>query len=397
MTLEALGGTTTAPRTWVERAETVVERLAEDSRSRVLLAAPLAQYWSLFPGERGRDLAEWALARATALDAAGRSHVLEFAIPVVSAWSPVERVIDLSRAKLEAAQSAGQIGEVVTGLSVLRRAHLAAGDLARSDEVAREYEELVGAMRVPRFLAGVAQRRAMRALLAGRFVEAEAHAEEAVNLQPTMEFVEGLAVQLFAMRFEQGRLEEVRPAVENWATAPDTRAAWHLGFGALLAELGEHDAAHDAIVPYVERHFATVPHDDLWFLALAAASVVVVAIEDANCAALLYEMLAPQASRVIVGAEGALCWGSIHRILAPLAALLGHADRASTHFEAAMAVHERLGARPFLARDRLGYARFLSENGGDAVRIATLARTGLALAHELGMRSLLARSTDFAV
>jgi hypothetical protein len=76
----------------------------------------------------------------------------------------------------------------------------------------------------------------------------------------------------------------------------------------------------------------------------------------------------------------------MHRFLGPLSALLGNADRAGVHFEAAMALHERLGARPFLARDRLAYARMLRAAGGDAVRVATLERTGAALASELGMR-----------
>ncbi|HET9728069.1 MAG TPA: helix-turn-helix transcriptional regulator, partial [Acidimicrobiia bacterium] len=121
-------------------------------------------------------------------------------------------------------------------------------------------------------------------------------------------------------------------------------------------------------------------------LCIAAAATTIVEIGDPTHAPALYELLAPHASRVIVTAEGALCWGSIHRFLGPLAALLGNSHRASVHFEAAMAVHERLGARPFLARDRLAYARMLRASDGDAVRIETLERTGLALARELGMR-----------
>jgi hypothetical protein len=108
-------------------------------------------------------------------------------------------------------------------------------------------------------------------------------------------------------------------------------------------------------------------------------------------AADLYDLLAPHASRVIVTAQGALCWGSIHRFLGPLCALMSHPDRAAVHFEAAMAVHERLGARPFLARDRLAFATMIRDTGGDSARIEHLERTGLALARELGMRTLTAR------
>ena len=70
---------------------------------------------------------------------------------------------------------------------------------------------------------------------------------------------------------------------------------------------------------------------------------------------------------------------------------MGNGDRASMHFEAAMSIHERLGATPFLARDRLAYARLLRSLGGDRLRIEDLSRTGLALAEQLGMPSVVAR------
>ena len=249
------------------------------------------------------------------------------------------------------------------------------------------------AVRIPRYMAGVEQRRAMRALLAGRFVEAEAHANEAIRLQPTPEFIEALAVQVFALRFEQGRLGEVREAVEAWA-ARNERPAWQIGLSALLAESGETTAAAAALDMHSASGFESVPRDDLYFLSLGAAATTAVLTRDREAAGVLYELLSPHSARVIVAAEGALCWGSIHRFLGPLSAALGNVERASMHFEAAMSVHERLGALPFLARDRLAYASFMRATGGDPVRIESLARTGLALAAQLGMHSVVERYED---
>ena len=170
------------------------------------------------------------------------------------------------------------------------------------------------------------------------------------------------------------------------------RPAWKFGYATLLAMQGEHDDARVVLVPMLDAGFeAIVPHDDLYFLCIAAAATTVVELGDAAYAAPLFDLLAPHASPVIVAGSGALCWGSMHRFLGPLAALLGNTERAIVHFEAAMAVHERLGARPFLARDRLAYAELLREVGGDSVRIENLQRTGLALARELGMREVIAR------
>jgi hypothetical protein len=377
--------------TWLTRIEDVRERLDEDSRGRLMLTAVLCHVEALRPGDSARRLAEWAVARMHAFGPIERHTVLMHATQVLGASSPIERVVDLARGACDAAREAGSAAELVVALSVLRLAYLGAADLARSDEIANQYEELVQAVRIPRYMAGVEQRRAMRALLAGRFTEAEAHANQAYALQPNEEYFEGLAVQLFAICYEQGRLEEIRPAVEIWA-AEFERPAWKIGLAALLAESGEPAAARAALSPFLAAGLPeVVPPDDLFFLCIAAAATVVAETGDAGHAETLYELLSPHASRVIVTAQGALCWGSIHRVLGPLAVLMEHLDRAAVHFETAMAVHERLGARPFLARDRLAFARVLRRTGGDRVRIAQLERTGLALARELGMHRLVDR------
>lgn len=374
---------------WVSRTEEVLARLDEESDRRVILTATLCYVRSRDPGEHARDLAEWAMARVARLGPAERRVVTEYCISVIAASSPVERVVDLARGAAADARESGNEFEVIEALSVLRRVQLSAADVVACEETAREYEELVSSVRIPRFMAGVEQRRAMMALLQGRFSEAEAHAAETVALQPLAEFLEGFAVQLFALRFEQGRLDEVRDAVEGWA-AQDSRAAWTIGLAVLQAELGELDAASRTLAPVVESRFESVPRDELFFLSLAVAAWTVVLLEDRASAEALYGLLSPHASRVVVAGEGALCWGSIHRFLGPLSTVTGSWERAAMHFEASISIHERLGALPFLARDRLAYAQLLRDRGGDPVRIEELHRTGLALAGRLGMSAVVA-------
>jgi len=388
--IEGCAGIMFPAEPWPSRAESTIAELGETCAHRIHLTALLCYMRSGEPGDRARPLAEWALARTAQLAPRGRCAVIEYCLPVVAASSPVERVVDLARAALAAARAEGSVFELIEALSVLRRAHLSAGDLGASDAIAREYEALVRAVGTPRYMAGVEQRRAMRSLLAGRFTEAEAHAAEAISLQPIPEFIEGWAVQIFAARFEQGRLDEVRPAVEAWARQGE-RPAWVVGYAALLAETGESDEAAEVLGPLARAGFETVPRDELYFLSLAAAATAVVVTGDRDAAGVLYGLLSPHASRVIVAGEGVLCWGSVQRFLGPLGSVLGDAARAAMHFEAAMSVHERLGARPFLARDRLAYASLLQESGGDGVRIEELARTGLALASELGTRGVMER------
>jgi len=379
------------PTKWGERIEPVRERTSEDSRGRLMLTAVLAAEAAHQPGDRAYELAEWALARRDAFDHAARHWVLMHSVQGLQARSPIERVVQLHQATCEVAQEAGDLVALMAATSQLRLSYLAAGDLVRSDEAARQYEELASATRIPSFLAGVEQRRAMREILAGRFAEGEAHSNQAYALQPTPAYLEGVAVQLFAASYEQGRFDDIRPAVETWAAEYD-RPAWRIGYAALLAEMNELEDAQAEIAPLVDAGLVNVvPPDDLFFLSLAASGTTLVATRDTERAARVFNLLAPHAARVIVAASGALCWGSMHRVLAPLADLMGDTEQAAFHYQAAMTMHERLGARPFLARDRLAYARMLRRVGGDRRRVTELERTGLALARELGMRAVLRR------
>ena len=393
---EAFSATTQPSAAWTERVRTVCEQLEENSELHVMTTAFLAFAEAAMPGEHARDLARSALGRLESVSPTVRADVLLVTSLPLQAWQTPSEEIAHAQAAVAAAIAVGEPAAHAAALGVLRQAYLAAGDLDRSDAVAVEYERIALELRIPRYLAGVEQRRAMRALLAGRFAAAEAHAEQAVTLQPTSEYLEGLAVQLFALRFEQGRLDEVRGAVSEWA-ATDTRPAWRLGEAMLLAEIGELDAARSALAPFIASRFDTVPRDSLWFASLACAARAAETLSDASSAVLVADLLTPAADRVIVLGQGAVCWGSVHRLLGPLAALLGERDAAVSHYRAAADVHERLGALPFLARDRLDLARILLRGDrAERVEAVELARTGEALARSLGQESLVARHAELS-
>ena len=93
-------------------------------------------------------------------------------------------------------------------------------------------------------------------------------------------------------------------------------------------------------------------------------------------------------------------WGGANAVNGPachylglLAARLGRADQAVAHFEDAIALAERIGARPALARSLVALAETLSLRGadGDARRAAGLRWRGRELADELGLTALLRR------
>jgi hypothetical protein len=83
--------------------------------------------------------------------------------------------------------------------------------------------------------------------------------------------------------------------------------------------------------------------------------------------------------------------GSVSHYLGILALTSGACDEAADHLEAAMALHERLGAAPFHARTRLAYARMLLARNarGDQAAVRPLIDSIVAEAERLGMRGVL--------
>jgi tetratricopeptide (TPR) repeat protein len=110
-------------------------------------------------------------------------------------------------------------------------------------------------------------------------------------------------------------------------------------------------------------------------------------LDEARVAAELYELLAPYAGQNILGLEGWLCLGAADRALGVLAATMRDWDAAEAHFEAAVALHEEIGARPWQARTQLAYAQMLLARHGpqDVDRARTLLARALDTARELGM------------
>ena len=76
-----------------------------------------------------------------------------------------------------------------------------------------------------------------------------------------------------------------------------------------------------------------------------------------------------------------------------LASTIGLWDDAEAHFEAALDLNARLGARPWLARTELAYARMLlaRHQPGDAERARDVMHRAYATARSLGMTTLTKR------
>jgi hypothetical protein len=112
----------------------------------------------------------------------------------------------------------------------------------------------------------------------------------------------------------------------------------------------------------------------------------------ADAAVVVYPQLLPVADQVgTVGFAG--CYGSIHYPAGLLASCLYRWEEAERHFEGALAMNERLEARPWVVRTRRGWAAMLLDRDapGDRERAAELIAAGRAEAEQLGMARELVR------
>jgi hypothetical protein len=120
--------------------------------------------------------------------------------------------------------------------------------------------------------------------------------------------------------------------------------------------------------------FAALPFEQEWLFAMALLAETAARIGDRATAAPLYRRLLPFADCNAADLPEGMR-GSVSRHLGLLAWTLDRPGDAAAHFEAALAMNERMGAEPWLARSRAEYADMLRARGGpgDAARGRELA------------------------
>ena len=233
--------------------------------------------------------------------------------------------------------------------------------------------------------------RAMRLLLAGEFEEAEAEGWAAVALGNRVQDPNtGNATLLWActMRRERGGLERLEGPVRAYSERFASIPGWRCVLAHLLAETGRADEARAILDDFAASDFEGIPLDGIWLGAVAYLAETAAAIGDPTHAAALHDMLQPYADRNVAVGLSATCTGSAARHLGLLAGLLGRRTPAIAYFETALAINERMRARPWVARTQIEFARLLSEEQDGRDRAAELLEAGLAEAQRLGMPRL---------
>jgi class 3 adenylate cyclase/tetratricopeptide (TPR) repeat protein/ABC-type transport system involved in cytochrome c biogenesis ATPase subunit len=233
---------------------------------------------------------------------------------------------------------------------------------------------------------------AMLGILDGNFAAAETSASEGLKLGRLThgDQVEGVyGIQMFSIRREQGRLAEVAPIVKRLIDEKPDEKAWLPGFALIAADLGFQEQARRRLRELAETGFE-MPFDAKRSTSLSYVSDVAVLLGDSDAAERLYELMLVYRHMTITAGIVTVCYGAASRYLGMLAATLGEFDKAEAHFEHALEMNERMGARPWLAHAKAEFAMLLRRRGGKRAseRAEVLANEAWKIAAELDMLRL---------
>ena len=276
-------------------------------------------------------------------------------------WGPgaLERRLADSTLLLRAAREASDIELTLQGHAWLVVDLLERGDRTGVEVQIDAFTAGAEQLRQPLYLWNAAVWQAMKALLDGRLDEVEPLAAAAVSSGIRSEGVTApqyYAVQVLYLRREQSRMGELEdPVREALSTNPD-RAAWRAGLALLLNETGRTEEARAEFDLLARDGFGWVPRDGDWMVVTALAADLAHALDDAERAAILYELLEPYADTNVVIGLGAVCLGATSRYLGRLALTLGRREEAVAHLRHAVAANASLQATIELAHSRVDLA-----------------------------------------
>ena len=349
-----------------------------------LYYSPWREQMAELAAEASAIAAELGDPEARALAAAARRRAF---------WGPeyLEQRLADATGLLTFAREAGDSELALQGHAWLVLDLLEHGDADAVDAQISAFAAGAQQLRQPLYLWQAAVWRAMRALLAGQLEQADRLAAEALAAGSTGEAVAAAqyyAIQLLAIRREQGRMAELeQPALEMVGHNPG-RPGWRAAVATLLWESGRLEEARAEFSAIAENDFADIERDGDWMIAITLLADCAVELGDEQRAGQLYELLAPYREANVVIGLAAACLGSAARYLGRLAATTGRTDDAATHFERALAGNAELKAPVYLAHTQLDYAQLLGRGDQRAQELtAAAART----AGELGLAAVARR------
>jgi DNA-binding SARP family transcriptional activator/tetratricopeptide (TPR) repeat protein len=274
------------------------------------------------------------------------------------------------------------------------------GDVQAAEADLAAASRLADELRQPVQLWLVSEGEAMLAIATGKLADAEGLVAQALALgeraHPRAALTHYWLQRCALCDFRGSGLEEVEPGIGDVVAEHPARPVFRCALAHLYARLGRLDDARRELERLAEDDFSFLPFDQEWLFGMSFLAETSALLGHPDSAGALYRLLVPWAALNAVDvAEGLR--GSVSRYLGLLATALGRWDDAAHHFEDAIEMNGRMGARPWLAHTQEDYARMLFARGesGDDERVRELHEQALATYRELGMDGPLREAETF--
>ncbi len=297
---------------------------------------------------------------------------------------------------LQLVEETGATERAVAGHYFRIVALLELGDRQAGFDEIEAYARLAKQLRQPHLLGWATLYRATGSLIEGRFEEF--HRLHRENLAWVERAQEPLLAQMHRWQALDARLLQfgaraVKADMEEEAERSPS-PWWPITLARLHVETGRTAEARRAFEVFAAADFADVPRDGTWLGMVTLLSEICGLLADVPRAAILYELLLPHADRNVVGQGFGEYWGSASRCLGLLATTMSRWEDAEKHFEDALEMNARMGARPWLAQTQHDYAEMLVRRSvkGDREKALGLLKQALDTAQEMGMKALVEKA-----
>lgn len=270
------------------------------------------------------------------------------------------------------------------------------GDLEAGNDEIDAYVQLAKELRQPHYLGWATLYEGTRAFIEGRFDRTERFNQEAspfVERAQQLMLTQAHGWQAFWVRREtlgwQGIEAELKAEAED-----NPYTLLPLELACLYADTDRHEAARAELDASIFNDLANRPEDGIWLFTAADLSRLSALLGDARRSSILYDLLLPYADRNVVLQGFHDYMGSASRYLGLLAATMKRWDDAERHFEDALEMNSRMGARPWVAHTRHDYADMLltRDELGDREKALELVSKALDAAQEMGMKPLVEKA-----
>jgi hypothetical protein len=357
-------------------------------RARLLATLGLELFWDPDADRRLQLSGEALTIARTLADRGTLASVLLARDYTIHAPDNARERFDATTEVLSIAEDVGDRALASRALGLRFKAAMELADMPEAERALARNREIVGDLGQPTLTWATIHHDATLLILRGD-AEAEAAIAAAHEFATSAGRSDAMAFylsHLFCFLWHRGRLGELEEPVRRYAERARTLFTKAL-HARILADTGRTEDAAGVFDELAAIGFAHPTNNTAWLWFHIECAWLCAHLHRTDCVARLRSALQPYADQLVVGGFAGFVAGPVAFYLGILAATVADWPAADAHFAAATATQERIGARPWLARTRLEWARMLLAvaEPGDGERAHDLLRQALTTARDLGL------------